>query len=114
MIDNKVLLIAEGANMPLTPEAIEAAQNGHILYAPGKAANAGGVATSALEMQQNAMLQSWSFAAVESRLEEIMLEIHQTCLETADELDVPGNYLVGANAAGFMKVADAMIQQGII
>lgn len=114
MIDNKVLLIAEGANMPLTPEAIEAAQNGHILYAPGKAANAGGVATSALEMQQNAMLQSWSFAAVESRLEEIMLDIHQTCLETADELDVPGNYLVGANAAGFMKVADAMIQQGII
>ncbi|VEI13577.1 NADP-specific glutamate dehydrogenase [Trueperella bialowiezensis] len=111
---NGVQLIAEGANMPLTPGAIETAQHSKILYAPGKAANAGGVATSALEMQQNASLQSWPFAVVEEKLEAIMTDIHATCLATAADLDEPGNYLVGANAAGFMKVADAMIEQGIV
>ncbi|MFP7696372.1 NADP-specific glutamate dehydrogenase [Trueperella sp. LYQ143] len=114
MIANGVKLIAEGANMPLTPGAIEIAQAANLLYAPGKAANAGGVATSALEMQQNASLQAWSFETVEQKLDEIMLDIHSTCLSTAQELGVPGNYLVGANAAGFMKVADAMLEQGII
>ncbi|QOQ39485.1 NADP-specific glutamate dehydrogenase [Trueperella pecoris] len=109
-----VKLIAEGANMPLTPGAIEVAQDSGILYAPGKAANAGGVATSALEMQQNAALQSWSFEEVEARLAAIMHNIHATSLKTAEELGQPGNYMVGANAAGFMKVADAMLQQGVI
>ncbi|AZR01533.1 NADP-specific glutamate dehydrogenase [Trueperella pyogenes] len=109
-----VRLIAEGANMPLTPGAIEVAQESGMLYAPGKAANAGGVATSALEMQQNAALQSWAFDDVEARLAAIMHNIHATSLATAEELGQPGNYMVGANAAGFMKVADAMLQQGVI
>lgn len=109
-----VRLIAEGANMPLTPGAIEVAQESGMLYAPGKAANAGGVATSALEMQQNAALQSWTFDDVEARLAAIMHNIHATSLATAEELGHPGNYMVGANAAGFMKVADAMLQQGVI
>ncbi|WP_406713088.1 NADP-specific glutamate dehydrogenase [Trueperella pyogenes] len=109
-----VRLIAEGANMPLTPGAIEVAQESGMLYAPGKAANAGGVATSALEMQQNAALQSWTFDDVEARLAAIMHNIHATSLVTAEELGQPGNYMVGANAAGFMKVADAMLQQGVI
>ncbi|MGV4325337.1 NADP-specific glutamate dehydrogenase [Trueperella pyogenes] len=109
-----VRLIAEGANMPLTPGAIEVAQESGMLYAPGKAANAGGVATSALEMQQNAALQSWTFDDVEARLAAIMHNIHATSLATAEELGQPGNYMVGANAAGFMKVADAMLQQGVI
>ncbi|MDO5025353.1 MAG: NADP-specific glutamate dehydrogenase [Trueperella sp.] len=109
-----VRLIAEGANMPLTPGAIEVAQESGILYAPGKAANAGGVATSALEMQQNAMLQSWSAEKVAGRLHSIMNDIHETCLTTADELGDPGNYLLGANAAGFIRVADAMLEQGIV
>ena len=109
-----IRLIAEGANMPLTPGAIEVAQEAGIIYAPGKAANAGGVATSALEMQQNAELQSWSFDDVMARLAAIMHDIHHTSLETAAELGKPGNYMVGANAAGFMKVADAMLEQGVI
>ena len=100
--------------MPLTPGAIEVAQESGMLYAPGKAANAGGVATSALEMQQNAALQSWTFDDVEARLAAIMHNIHATSLATAEELGQPGNYMVGANAAGFMKVADAMLQQGVI
>ena len=107
-------LVAEGANMPLTPGAIEVAENSKMLFAPGKAANAGGVATSALEMQQNASLQAWPADVVEEKLEGIMEDIHSTCLTTAEELDAPGNYMVGANAAGFMKVADAMIQQGVV
>ena len=114
MHNSGVQLIAEGANMPLTPGAIDVAENSKILYAPGKAANAGGVATSALEMQQNAALQGWSFEVVEKKLEAIMSDIHSTCLTTAEELGEPGNYLFGANAAGFMKVADAMIHQGVV
>lgn len=112
--EHGAILIAEGANMPLTPGAIEVAQQAGILYAPGKAANAGGVATSALEMQQNAMLQRWEFDAVANKLDDIMLNIHNTCLETADEMGKPGDYLVGANVAGFKKVADAMLEQGVI
>lgn len=114
MHNRGVQLIAEGANMPLTPGAIEVAENLKILYAPGKAANAGGVATSALEMQQNAALQGWSSDVVEKKLEAIMSDIHSTCLTTAEELGEPGNYMFGANAAGFMKVADAMIHQGVV
>lgn len=114
LVNNGVKLIAEGANMPLTPDAIEAAQRSHILYAPGKAANAGGVATSALEMQQNAGMAQWAFEKVEDRLRAIMLDIHRECLETADEYGKPGDYMVGANIAGFRKVADAMLDQGVI
>ena len=83
-------------------------------YAPGKAANAGGVATSALEMQQNAARDSWSFEHTEERLEEIMRGIHDRCLSTADEYGLPGNYAAGANIAGFIKVADAMLALGVI
>ncbi|MDY5584741.1 MAG: NADP-specific glutamate dehydrogenase [Arcanobacterium sp.] len=114
LIENGALLIAEGANMPLTPGAIEIAQQANLLYAPGKAANAGGVATSALEMQQNAMLQKWDFDVVANKLDAIMLDIHDNCLATADEMGKPGDYLVGANVAGFKAVADAMIQQGLV
>ena len=83
-------------------------------YAPGKASNAGGVATSALEMQQNASRDSWGFEETELRLEEIMRDIHANCLETAEEFDVPGDYVAGANLAGYIKVADAMVAQGVI
>lgn len=114
MRENGVKLIAEGANMPLTPGAIEVAQQSGMLYAPGKASNAGGVATSALEMQQNAMLRRWDFDTVANKLDEIMLDIHRTCLETAEEMGKPGDYMVGANVAGFKKVADAMLDQGIV
>lgn len=110
LIDHGALAIVEGANMPLTPGAIEVAQQANLLYAPGKAANAGGVATSALEMQQNAMLRHWDFDTVANKLDEIMLNIHDTCLETADEMGKPNDYLVGANVAGFKKVADAMLE----
>ncbi len=113
MIKNGVILIAEGANMPLTPEAIEVAQEAKLMYAPGKAANAGGVATSALEMQQNAMLQKWEFDTVANKLDAIMLNIHDTCLTTAAEMGCPDNYVVGANVAGFKAVADAMLEQGV-
>ncbi|MDO4258324.1 MAG: NADP-specific glutamate dehydrogenase [Actinomycetaceae bacterium] len=114
LIKNGVLLVAEGANMPTTPEAIEALQQAGVLYAPGKATNAGGVATSALEMQQNSGRTSWAFDVVESRLHEIMVDIHRTCLETAEEYGVGGDYVAGANLAGYIKVADAMVAQGII
>ena len=84
------------------------------MFAPGKAANAGGVATSALEMQQNASRDSWSFAKTESRLEEIMSNIHNACHETAEEYGAPGDYVLGANIAGFVRVADAMRAMGVI
>ena len=89
-------------------------QDAGVLFAPGKAANAGGVATSALEMQQNASRDSWSFEHTEARLTEIMVGIHDRCAATADEYGVPGNYVAGANIAGFVKVADAMLAQGLI
>ena len=100
--------------MPCTPEAVRLFQDAKVMFAPGKAANAGGVATSALEMQQNASRNSWSFAKTENRLEEIMTNIHAACHDTANEYGVPGNYVLGANIAGFVRVADAMRAMGVI
>ncbi|MCD9154822.1 NADP-specific glutamate dehydrogenase [Aeromicrobium duanguangcaii] len=107
-------IVAEGANMPCTPEAIRLFADAGIVFAPGKAANAGGVATSALEMQQNASRDRWSFEYTEDRLAETMRGIHHRCLETADEYAAPGNYVAGANIAGFTQVADAMLALGVI
>jgi len=114
LIRNGCTLVAEGANMPSTPEAIKALQGAGVRFAPGKAANAGGVATSALEMQQNASRDSWTFEHTEERLHEIMIGIHERCAATADEYGVPGDYVVGANIAGFERVADAMLALGVI
>jgi len=114
LVENGVIAVAEGANMPCTPEAVRLFQNADVMFAPGKAANAGGVATSALEMQQNASRDSWSFSKTENRLEEIMTNIHAACHDTADEYGVPGDYVLGANIAGFVRVADAMHAMGVI
>ena len=114
LITSGVIAVAEGANMPCTPRAIEAFQEAGVLFGPGKAANAGGVATSALEMQQNASRDSWSFEHTERRLTEIMVNIHENCARTAEEYGSPGNYVVGANINGFVRVADAMLAQGVI
>ena len=114
LVKNGVLVVAEGANMPTTPEGIEVFKKAKIAYAPGKAANAGGVATSALEMQQNASRDSWDFEYTEKRLAEIMENIHDNCIATAEEYGAPGDYVVGANIAGFVKVADAMIAMGVV
>lgn len=107
-------IVAEGANMPCTPDAVKAFADAKVTFAPGKAANAGGVATSALEMQQNASRDSWSFKHTEQRLAAIMQGIHDRCLATADEYGAPGDYVVGANIAGFTRVADAMLALGVI
>ena len=114
LLANGVEVVAEGANMPTTAEAIRMFQDADVLFAPGKAANAGGVATSALEMQQNASRDSWTFDYTQQRLQEIMRGIHNRCAETADEYGMPGNYVAGANIAGFIKVAHAMSAQGLI
>ncbi|BDV42360.1 glutamate dehydrogenase [Geotalea uraniireducens] len=114
LINNGCMAVGEGANMPTTPEGIKVFLEAGIAYGPGKAANAGGVATSALEMQQNACRDSWSFEFTEKKLEEIMIGIHKACFETAEEYGYPGNYVVGANIAGFIKVANAMVAQGLI
>jgi len=114
MINNGVTLVAEGANMPSTPEAIDAFLDNKILYAPGKAANAGGVAVSGLEMAQNSMRLSWPREEVDSRLKMIMKSIHKTCLDAAAEYGLPENYLTGANIAGFVKVVNAMLDQGLV
>ena len=106
--------VAEGANMPTTPEGIKVFMKAKIAFGPGKAANAGGVATSVLEMQQNACRDRWTFEHTERRLADIMKYIHRCCWETAAELGAPGNYVVGANVAGFLRVARAMMSQGII
>ena len=110
---NGVQLVAEGANMPSSTEAIDVYKGAGIMFAPGKAANAGGVATSALEMQQNDVRQQWDFEKVANKLDEIMIDIHDTCLATAEEFGAPGDYVLGANAAGFRLVADAMLEQGL-
>lgn len=107
-------VVAEGANMPCTPRAVDVFTDAGVVFAPGKAANAGGVATSALEMQQNASRDSWTFEHTEERLGEIMRGIHHRCLTTADEYGLPGNYVAGANIGGFIQVADAMIALGVI
>ena len=114
LIRNGVMAVAEGANMPSTPEAVRLFREAGILFGPGKAANAGGVATSALEMQQNASRDSWTFERTEQRLAEIMINIHDHCAETAVEYGSPGDYVLGANIAGFIRVAEAMEALGII
>ncbi|WP_447008470.1 NADP-specific glutamate dehydrogenase [Saccharothrix isguenensis] len=114
LIGNGCTIVAEGANMPCTPDAVRLFVDAGVLFAPGKAANAGGVATSALEMQQNASRDSWSFDHTERRLADIMHGIHHRCLEAADLYGKPGNYLAGANIAGFIQVADAMLALGVI
>ena len=114
LIRNGVMAVAEGANMPSTPEAMKLFREAGTLFGPGKAANAGGVATSALEMQQNASRDSWSFDYSEQRLKDIMIEIHRSCFETAEEYGRPGDYVFGANTTGFCRVADAMLAFGVI
>ncbi len=114
LLKNGVMLVSEGANMPSSPEAIDAYLDQNILYGPGKAANAGGVAVSGLEMSQNSMRSSWSRADVDGRLQQIMKSIHRTCLDAAKEYNQPGNYVVGANIAGFVKVVNAMLEQGLV
>jgi len=114
LVEGGCMVVAEGANMPCTPEAVAAFREAGVLFAPGKAANAGGVATSALEMQQNASRDSWTFAHTEERLEEIMVGIHDRCAATAEEFARPGDYVAGANIAGFIAVADAMLAQGLV
>ncbi|OUZ12113.1 glutamate dehydrogenase [Aeromicrobium sp. PE09-221] len=114
LLNGGVTAVAEGANMPTTPEAVRLFRDAGVLFAPGKAANAGGVATSALEMQQNASRDSWSFEYTEQRLSDIMDGIHERCAETAEEYGTPGDYVLGANIAGFTRVADAMLALGVI
>ncbi|WP_422215255.1 NADP-specific glutamate dehydrogenase [Microbacterium sp.] len=114
LIANGVRAVSEGANMPCVPDAVDAFQKAGVLFAPGKAANAGGVATSALEMSQNASRQRWSFADSENRLREIMGDIHGAAFEAAESYGRPGDYVAGANIAGFERVANAMLAQGVI
>ena len=114
LISNGVVAVGEGANMPTTPEAVRAFQEANVLFGPGKAANAGGVATSALEMQQNASRDSWHFEYTDARLAGIMKDIHEICSANAQRYGQPGNYVVGANVAGFKKVADTMLALGVI
>jgi glutamate dehydrogenase (NADP+) len=114
LVKNGCMAVVEGANMPTTPEGVRVFLEAGIAYGPSKAANAGGVATSALEMQQNASRDAWTFEHTEARLQEIMKRIHQNCFETADEYGTPGNYVNGANIAGFMRVANAMVALGVI
>ncbi|MEQ8359206.1 MAG: NADP-specific glutamate dehydrogenase [Cytophagales bacterium] len=114
IVKNGIKLLAEGANMPLTAEAVEIILDNKIAYAPGKASNAGGVATSGLEMTQNRLGMYWEAAEVETRLKLIMKGIHNSCLEASKKYGMEGNYMAGANIAGFTKVADAMLAQGIV
>ena len=114
LIKNKVQLVSEGANMPSTPEAIKIFLDNNLLYGPGKAANAGGVSVSGLEMSQNSMRLSWDKNEVDRRLKDIMKNIHKTCLDAAKQYGYSNNYVAGANIAGFTKVADAMIDQGLV
>ncbi len=114
LVRNGVHCIAEGANMPTTPEGVDIFLQERILYGPGKAANAGGVATSGLEMAQNSMRLPWTREEVDDRLRLIMKSIHQTCVQTAERFGTPGNYVNGANIGGFLKVADAMMDQGVV
>jgi glutamate dehydrogenase (NADP+) len=114
LVKNGVYVVAEGANMPTTPEGVEVFLEAKILFAPGKAANAGGVATSGLEMSQNSSRMSWTREEVDRRLHEIMKSIHKTCVEAAAAHGTPGNYVNGANIGGFLKVARAMLEQGLV
>jgi glutamate dehydrogenase (NADP+) len=115
LINNGLQVVAEGANMPLTADAASLMRETEsVLFGPAKAVNAGGVATSALEMQQNASRDKWQFDYTETRLEEIMVNVHETCRATAQEYGAPGDYVLGANVAGFTKVVEAMIAQGLV
>ncbi|MBU1904106.1 MAG: NADP-specific glutamate dehydrogenase [Proteobacteria bacterium] len=114
LINNGVQLVAEGSNMPSTPEAIDIYLDHKILYAPGKASNAGGVAVSGLEMAQNSMRLNWPREEVDARLKMIMKSIHQSCIDAAADYGQPGNYVAGANIAGFVKVVNAMLDQGLV
>jgi glutamate dehydrogenase (NADP+) len=114
LIRNGVICVAEGANMPTTMDAVQRFEEAGVLYAPGKASNAGGVATSGLEMSQNAMRLSWPRDEVDSRLHTIMRGIHEACLQHGRRADGTVSYVDGANIAGFVKVADAMLAQGVI
>jgi glutamate dehydrogenase (NADP+) len=114
LVRNGVACVAEGANMPCTPGAVRIFHERGVLFAPGKASNAGGVAVSGLEMTQNALRDTWSAEEVDQRLYRIMTRIHQTCVETAAAWGRPGDYVFGANVGGFMKVAQAMLEQGVV
>ena len=114
LVKNGVVLVSEGANMPTTPEGVDIFLDKGLLYGPGKAANAGGVSVSGLEMTQNSMRLAWTRAEVDNRLKMIMKSIHQTSLEAAEQYGTPGNYVNGANIAGFVKVVDAMLDQGLV
>jgi glutamate dehydrogenase (NADP+) len=114
MLANGVYVVTEGANMPAEPEAVQQFVDQKILFGPGKAANAGGVATSGLEMAQNATFTNWTRDEVDQRLLMIMVNIHRSCQEAAEHYGTPGNYVNGANIAGFIKVAEAMMDQGIV
>jgi len=114
LINNGVVLVSEGANMPTMPDGIDIFKDHKILYGPGKAANAGGVSVSGLEMTQNSMRLSWTREEVDNRLKLIMKTIHRTCVDAAEQYGQPGNYEAGANIAGFVKVVDAMLDQGLV
>jgi len=114
LVKNKCKAVGEGANMPTTPKGAEILQKGGVLFGPGKAANAGGVSVSGLEMSQNSLRLSWTREEVDKRLHDIMKSIHTACVEAAKEYNVPGDYIKGANIAGFIKVADAMLDRGLI
>lgn len=114
LVDNNVIAVGEGANMPCTPEAVEVFHKNGVLFAPGKASNAGGVATSGLEMSQNSLRLSWTREEVDQRLENIMVNIHKAAAETAKQYGREGDYVFGANVAGFLKIAEAMQAQGIV
>ena len=114
LVDNKVIAVAEGANMPCTPEAVEVFQKSGIMFAPGKASNAGGVATSGLEMSQNSLRYGWTREEVDAKLDNIMVNIHKNAAETAEKYGRPGDYVFGANVAGFLKIAEAMIAHGVV
>ena len=114
LLKRGVTLVAEGANMPTSLEGVKAFLDAGILYGPAKAANAGGVATSGLEMAQNSMRLSWTREEVDDRLHKIMISIHKNCFETAEKYGTPGNLVNGANIAGFLKVANSMLDQGLV
>ena len=114
LVENGCVAVCEGANMPCTPEAVHVFQDKEVLFAPGKAANAGGVSVSGLEMTQNSLRLAWTREEVDNRLKMIMKSIHRTCLEASEQYGAPGNYVVGANIAGFVKVVDAMLDQGVV
>ena len=114
LIDNNLIAIAEGANMPCTPEAVEMFQKSGVMFAPGKASNAGGVATSGLEMSQNSLRYGWTREEVDAKLDNIMINIHKNAAETAEKYGRPGDYVFGANVAGFLKIAEAMMAHGVV